>query len=107
VITLLDRCYLAEGIPTLLIWGSRDAVLPVGQGYRAHAAMPGSQLEIFRGAGHFPFHTDPVRFVATIEQFLATTRPAVWDSEHWRQLLLAGAVTDLYPEAPTDERNAT
>jgi hypothetical protein len=59
------------------------------------------------GAGHFPFHTDPVRFVATIEQFLATTRPAVWDPEQWRQLLLAGAVTELYPEAPADERNAT
>jgi pimeloyl-ACP methyl ester carboxylesterase len=107
VITLLNRCYLAEGIPTLLIWGSRDAVLPVGQGYRAQAAMPGSQLKIFRGAGHFPFHTDPARFVATIEQFLATTCPAVWEPEHWRQLLLAGAVTELYPEASADERNAT
>ena len=29
----------------------------------AHEAMPGSRLEIFAGAGHFPHHADPDRFV--------------------------------------------
>jgi pimeloyl-ACP methyl ester carboxylesterase len=58
VITMLDRCYLAAGMPTMLVWGSRDAMVPVGHGYRAHAAMPGSRLEVFEGAGHFPFHLE-------------------------------------------------
>jgi pimeloyl-ACP methyl ester carboxylesterase len=110
VITMLDRCYLTQGMPTLLVWGSRDAVVPVEHGRRAHAAMPGSQLEIFEGAGHFPFHTDPERFVRTLERFLAETRPATWNLEQWRQLLRTGhgAVplpTDIRDAAT--ERNAT
>ncbi|MGD9526527.1 alpha/beta fold hydrolase [Pseudonocardia sp.] len=87
VVTMLDRCYLTRGMPTLLVWGSRDAVVPVDHGRRAHAAMPGSRLEIFDGAGHFPFHTDPGRFVGVVEEFLATTEPATWSAEQWRQLL--------------------
>ena len=63
VITMLDRAYLAEGMPTLIIWGRRDAIIPLGHGRLTHAAMPGSGLEIFDEAGHFPHHTDPARFV--------------------------------------------
>jgi len=64
VITFLDRCYLTRTMPTLLVWGSRDAVVPVRHARRAHTAMPGSRLEIFDGVGHFPFHADPARFIA-------------------------------------------
>ncbi len=42
----------------------------------AHAAMPGSQLEIFDGSGHFPFHDDPDRFVEVVERFIDSTEPA-------------------------------
>jgi hypothetical protein len=90
VVTMLDRCYLARGMPTMLIWGSRDSVLPVGHAYQARAAMPGSRLEIFQGAGHFPFHSDPLRFVTLLEEFLATTSPAEWGVEQWRELLREG-----------------
>src|SRR5689334_21162341 len=41
VITMLDRCYLTRGIPTLLMWGMRDAVIPYQHARLAHAAMPG------------------------------------------------------------------
>jgi pimeloyl-ACP methyl ester carboxylesterase len=90
VVTMLDRCYLARGMPTLLIWGTRDSVLPVGHAYQARAAMPGSRLEIFEGAGHFPFRSDPLRFVSLLEEFLATTSPAEWGVEQWRELLRGG-----------------
>ncbi len=93
VVTMLDRCYLARGMPTLLIWGQRDSVLPVRHAHQAHAAMPGSRLEIFSGAGHFPFHTEPERFVAVVEDFFATTEPADWSVEQWRDLLRRGRVT--------------
>ena len=116
VVTMLDRCYLARGMPTMLMWGTRDSVLPVGHAYQARAAMPGSRLEIFDGAGHFPFHTDPLRFVSLLEEFIATTSPAEWGVEQWRQLLRKGrpaAVT--YSESPSyqaelraaSERSAT
>ncbi|MBW0115363.1 alpha/beta fold hydrolase [Pseudonocardia abyssalis] len=87
VVTMLDRCYLTRGMPTMLVWGARDAVVPIAHAHRAHDAMPGSRLEIFDGAGHFPFHTDPLRFVTLLEEFLATTTPARWSAEQWRQLL--------------------
>ncbi|CAM5330928.1 alpha/beta fold hydrolase [Streptomyces atroolivaceus] len=90
VVTMLDRCYLAQGMPTLLLWGSRDGVVPVHHAYGAHAAMPGSRLEIFEGAGHFPFHTDPARFHALVEDFMRTTAPADWSQERWRELMRAG-----------------
>jgi pimeloyl-ACP methyl ester carboxylesterase len=90
VVTMLDRCYLARGMPTLLVWGSMDRVVPVSHAYRAHAAMPGSRLEVFDGAGHFPFHAEPERFVRLVEEFLATTAAADWSPEQWREVLRAG-----------------
>jgi pimeloyl-ACP methyl ester carboxylesterase len=93
VITMLDRAYLAEGIPTLLIWGRRDAVIPLGHGRLAHAAMPGSDLEIFDEAGHFPHHTDPERFVQSVIEFMNHTEPAPFDSDAWRARLRKGRRT--------------
>ncbi|KUO15663.1 alpha/beta fold hydrolase [Streptomyces dysideae] len=90
VVTMLDRCYLTEGMPTMLLWGDRDSVVPVRHAYGAHEAMPHSRLEIFGGAGHFPFHTDPARFVSAVEDFTSTTSPADWSRDHWRELLREG-----------------
>lgn len=106
VVTMLDRCYLTRGMPTLLVWGGRDAIVPMDHGLRAHQAMPGSRLEIFPDAGHFPFHTDPARFVALLEEFLATTTPARWSPEQWRQLLRTTPDEVTHPE-PHAERSAT
>ncbi|MEY9962700.1 pimeloyl-ACP methyl ester carboxylesterase [Streptacidiphilus sp. MAP12-16] len=90
VVTMLDRCYLVRGMPTMLLWGSRDSVVPVQHAHNAHAAMPGSRLEIFEGAGHFPFHSDPRRFLELVEDFIATTHPGNWSIEQWRDLLRRG-----------------
>ncbi len=90
VVTMLDRCYLAEGMPTLLVWGERDTVIPVAHAEIAHQAMPGSRLEIFEDAGHFPHHADPARFAATVRRFLAETEPSHYDPERWREELRAG-----------------
>jgi len=90
VVTMLDRCYLAAGMPTLLIWGDRDAVIPLEHGRIARAAMPGSRLEIFEGAGHYPHHVDPLRFVALVHEFLQNAPPATYSAAEWRALLRAG-----------------
>jgi pimeloyl-ACP methyl ester carboxylesterase len=90
VVTMLDRCYLARDMPTLLVWGARDAVIPVSHAYLAHQAMPGSRLEVFDGAGHFPHHTDPKRFVRVLRDFLVTTEPAPYRPAVWRELLREG-----------------
>ncbi|MGW2340448.1 alpha/beta fold hydrolase [Streptomyces sp. NPDC001661] len=103
VVTMLDRCYLARGVPTLLVWGDRDSVLPVAHAYTAHEAMPGSRLEIFAGAGHFPHHTEPVRFVRLLEEFIATTTPGDWSIEQWRELLRTGSPAEKYARSVSRE----
>jgi pimeloyl-ACP methyl ester carboxylesterase len=90
VVTMLDRCYLTQSVPVQLIWGSSDSVIPVSHARMAHAAMPGAQLEVFDGSGHFPFHDDPDRFVEVVERFIDSTDPAVYDQEYLRDLLRAG-----------------
>src|SRR5215208_1088737 len=59
-----DRLYLAEAVPSLLVWGANDPIIPARHGIRAHDLMPGSRLELFDDAGHFPHLDDPVRFVS-------------------------------------------
>jgi pimeloyl-ACP methyl ester carboxylesterase len=82
-----DRLYLAEHMPTLIVWGERDAVLPVDHGYAAQEAVPGSQLEIFEDAGHLPQLDDPGRFIAVVEEFVATTDASTFSTERWAELL--------------------
>jgi pimeloyl-ACP methyl ester carboxylesterase len=83
-----DRLYLAEHVPSLIVWGERDRMIPVRHGHDAHEHMPNSRLEIFPGAGHFPFNDDPERFVATLHEFIATTAPAAFDDDLVRRLML-------------------
>lgn len=68
-----DRLHLTAQVPSLVIWGGRDRVIPVAHGRRAHEEMPGSRLEVFDDAGHFPHLTDPARFVEVVSDFIATT----------------------------------
>jgi pimeloyl-ACP methyl ester carboxylesterase len=53
-----ERLYLLADVPVLLVGGSEDTVIPVDHTTNAHDLLPGSHLEIFDGAGHFPH---PVR----------------------------------------------
>jgi pimeloyl-ACP methyl ester carboxylesterase len=82
-----DRLYLSEGVPTLLLWGERDPIIPASHGRRAHEMMPHSQLVIFPGAGHFPFNDDPRRFASVVTDFVATTEPAALDEAFIQGLL--------------------
>jgi pimeloyl-ACP methyl ester carboxylesterase len=86
-----DRLYLASHLPTLILWGERDPIIPVAHAHDAHAAMPGSRLEVFAASGHFPHMDDTVRFVEVLRDFLATTEPARLDSETLRSRILEGA----------------
>src|SRR5205823_7482333 len=41
-VSAADRLYLAAEVPTLIIWGDKDRIIPVEQGRAAHEAIPGS-----------------------------------------------------------------
>ena len=90
VVTMLDRCYLTRRMPTLLVWGDQDQVVPARHARVAHAAMPGSRLEIFENAGHFPHQAEPLRFIKLLTEFHTETAPAPFDPDEWREMLRAG-----------------
>ena len=90
------KLYLAEAVPTLILWGDRDPIIPARHGIRAHELMPGSSLRIFEGAGHFPHHHDPAGFAAAITQFVDTTRPSEPDDDRLRRLVIEhGAAAEI------------
>ena len=85
-----DRLYLAESLPSMVIWGGRDPIIPAHHGRAAHEAMPGSRFECFHDAGHFPHLNDPERFVDVLGAFLRETRPAVLDPSTLRDRIREG-----------------
>ena len=85
-----DRLYLAQAIPFLLVWGGRDSIIPVAHARAAHRLVPGSRLEIFPDAGHFPHLDDPLRFLRLLNDFMDTTEPARVDAGRWGKLLRSG-----------------
>jgi pimeloyl-ACP methyl ester carboxylesterase len=80
-VSAIDRLYLAEEMPSLIVWGRRDPLIPVAHAQTAHDAMPGSLLEIFEESGHFPQLDDPIRFAALLAEFIDSTEPAALDAQ--------------------------
>ena len=74
-----DRLYLAQLIPTMIVWGRRDPIIPAAHGEHAHSITPGSRLEIFDGVGHFPQLERPAELARVLLDFTATTEPAHLD----------------------------
>ena len=90
-VSAVDRLYLAEQVPFLIIWGERDPIIPVSHGRAAHELVPGSRLAVFPEAGHFPQLDEPQLFLDVIQDFIDSTEPADVADERWRELLQQGA----------------
>ena len=83
----MDRLYLASPMPTLIIWGDRDDIIPVSHAHAAHQAIPGSRLVIIEGAGHFPQIEAPEQFVSALVDFMGSTEPAHFGAQDRRRML--------------------
>ncbi|MCP3973286.1 MAG: alpha/beta hydrolase [bacterium] len=57
-------------VPTLGIWGGEDSIVPVSQGERLIAAIPGAKLVVFEGGHHAVYKFDPDRFNAALVEFV-------------------------------------
>jgi pimeloyl-ACP methyl ester carboxylesterase len=57
--------------PTLLLWGSRDTLVPASGAAELAALMPRSQLRVIPGAGHVPMLDRPDDLTRELETFLA------------------------------------
>jgi pimeloyl-ACP methyl ester carboxylesterase len=73
-VSALDRIGVAERFASLIVWGERDRIVPVGHGRRVHQRVPNTYLAVFKRAGHFPHRDDPARFVRVVDEFLARER---------------------------------
>jgi pimeloyl-ACP methyl ester carboxylesterase len=100
-VTATDRLYLASQVPTLIVWGAEDPLIPVSHATTAHEAMPGSRLAIFENVGHFPHCEDPDRFVRLLLDFITSTEPAQMSEARWSELLRSPP-----PLHPAFERSA-
>lgn len=65
----IDR-YPTISVPTLILWGEDDRILPGLIGERLNAAIPNSNLQDIPQAGHIPQEEQPDAVIAHIQQFL-------------------------------------
>ena len=66
---------LAElGVPTLIVWGEQDRFSGVKLADRFHKEIPGSQLVMFKDAGHFVWDDEPERTARAVADFLKRAR---------------------------------
>ena len=71
-----DRLYLTAKVPTLIMWGARDRIIPVDHAYATHRAIPASRLAVIEGVGHFPHVEAPSEFAEILLDFVHTTKAA-------------------------------
>ncbi len=57
-------------VPTLVLWGERDRVLPPSVGAEFAHRIPGAKLQVFQNLGHLPHEEDPPRTVKALQEFL-------------------------------------
>ncbi|TGJ99750.1 alpha/beta hydrolase [Leptospira semungkisensis] len=57
-------------IPTLILWGKLDRLVPPENAERFHKDIPGSKLVFFDTLGHIPEEEDPVHTVEVVKDFI-------------------------------------
>ena len=55
--------------PALVLWGADDPFAPVAGAHRLHAELPGSELVVLDGAGHFSPEDAPEAYAAEVVRF--------------------------------------
>jgi pimeloyl-ACP methyl ester carboxylesterase len=70
-VTAVPRLSLVAQLPTLLVWGARDRLIPLRHGIVAAQSIPGSRVEVFESAGHYPHLDDPGRFTRVLLDFVS------------------------------------
>jgi pimeloyl-ACP methyl ester carboxylesterase len=58
-------------VPTLIVHGAEDRLVPLTYAEQAHALIPRSELFVMRDCGHWPPRENPAEFNKRLEEFLA------------------------------------
>jgi pimeloyl-ACP methyl ester carboxylesterase len=99
-VSALERLPALAGIPTLLVWGAADPVIPAAHGRTAQQRLPGSRLELFDTDSHAPHLKDPLRFAALLREFAAAT-PVGERVDRRHPPRQAGRLQAVHPEPTT------
>ncbi|MGA9635965.1 MAG: alpha/beta hydrolase [Solirubrobacterales bacterium] len=89
-VSALDRLYLADQLPTMIMWGSDDPVIPVEHGRNAHRVVAHSRYVEIEGCGHWPMLDDPERVLGELTSFIEETEPFEWSLKAVRERLRRG-----------------
>ena len=65
----ISECAHLISQPTLLLWGENDREIPLADGERLHADIPGSRLIVFLNCGHLPHEEYPEVFTSVVIDF--------------------------------------
>lgn len=71
----LTARYAAITVPTLLIWGRQDPIVPLNVGQRLVDCLPSARLHVLDSCGHCPHEEHPEQTAGLINEFLAQINP--------------------------------
>ena len=72
----LDNQLANIKVPTLVLWGKQDSLLPIAAGERYAAGIPGAKLVSFDKCGHVPSTEKTEEFLAAVNGFLGSSASA-------------------------------
>ena len=58
------------GAPALILWGADDPFAPVAGAHRFAKELPGAELVVLDGVGHFAYDDAPEACAAAVTRFL-------------------------------------
>ncbi len=65
----LDDRISALRLPTLIVWGEQDQMIPLEIGRHIHELVPGSKLEVIPNCGHLPNLEKPAELIRCVLDF--------------------------------------
>jgi pimeloyl-ACP methyl ester carboxylesterase len=66
----LDEIIAQLSVPTLIVWGEQDEMIPLSVGRNLHRLIPTSKLEVIPQCGHLPALEKPAEFARRVLEFL-------------------------------------
>ena len=70
---LLTKSYVHLTVPTLIIWGANDQMVPLSVGLRMSRDIPETTFAVIEESGHIPQEEKPAETLRLIVDFLAST----------------------------------
>jgi len=67
---VLDKRLAEVTVPTLLVWGAKDPIVPVRHAYEAARVIPDCRVKVFENRGHNVHRDELKQFSSTLTGFL-------------------------------------